>query len=1263
MSKFRKVLSVLTSAAITASMLSALTVTASASESELFSYDFESGEAWIIDGKSKGNYTNAFAYNDAKASNVYNLALSGSNTGGREANVTIPQTAEADNVKVSFDVYINTTIASCSTDLIVMDSSANAIFKVSDSNSNTIYLNGDSTVLSNANWYKVEAVLNFETKQVVYANLLQGDTVVATQKHAPFMNSAAANVGRIGMQSNRASGSSMSGGAMIDNLAAYSVTDEIYVATLAVKDSAENSVANAKVTFDDKEFTTDSEGIVKVAVLPGEYSYTVTKDGYEATQGVGDDASGSVTVSDSDVTEDITYSPKSYVAVPDVVTMSGGQAAMTAPIVNESYSGTAFTVAVADQENVPIVDADIEWTIEPSDDHVSVADGVVTVTKGFDGGESHVKTFTVTATATKNNSSQSASSEVSVSDYRFYEPGVGSSSYGEAEVHGVGGINYITTGSTKNAEAVISIPEPVAFTAGTAQLLSFDTTMTSKEVYTFQRSVIPMSSTDEDIVSLDYVNLEIGSNTTWSTSNSTLGVVYGAVPAIDSWVHVDILFKTNANNVTTATLTIGGQENDLGVISATDLAKIKLKVGNCGSGTDRYIALKDIVVKDVDVAGLDLFGASKFSTVTGVDAVKEYEVSAMVIQDGETFTWSTTIPGATIVPSEDTMKATLTVPGSTVSGGTITVTSSESTPEKPKSATLDVTIEAADIQSAALNGLDTLQYTVGAEYGYSVSDVIDQFDADITKLSNVTFESSNTGVLTIDSEGVAKVAAPGDATIKATVTAGTDSYEVTKNVKVVSLYLEGTTSEVNAANIISSENITGYRVTTAKDGVIVSQYDTETVPASVDLTDADSYEIDPIYTYNSLSGVAGAGFTVADSFAEGFYNMTFTKGDTKRADIYVNDYMVGNNVDQYGEGRAIADGTEYTINDAVVKGGSIKISTTDLGGNGSISKAVIVKAPSNVTRKAKLYVTGDSLVANYYGSYAEGTEVGGARTGWGQVLDNYINADMEVVNLANSGQYAEGLLTSAFPGIIAMAQPGDYFVLESGYNDRTYSTTEKMYNAVVEMVEQAEAKGMNVVLVSPNASQHDYKSSVQYASTMTQAAKDMMAKYDNVIYVDLSKLSYEFMVSTGIDTVISESAQVIKAAKNDDGTLASVSIIDSAALKVREWTGSDHNFTITDDVDRIYAPTANAAGTIKYSWNTVSGLKPVTTSSNTQQVALTYNLVAVQGDRLHSSYAAAMKWAEIVAQGMKDGGAGFINTDFSYTFTDTIGNKITCNVK
>lgn len=551
----------------------------------------------------------------------------------------------------------------------------------------------------------------------------------------------------------------------------------------------------------------------------------------------------------------------------------------------------------------------------------------------------------------------------------------------------------------------------------------------------------------------------------------------------------------------------------------------------------------------------------------------------------------------------------------------------------------EITIQKAKVESFVMNG--AAAFSNGQKSTYSVSDVKDQFGTDITNAVKVQYSSTNADVVSIDEKtGVATANAVGETNISATISVGESTKTETKTVIIKNYFLSGTATgnetTINSNDFVTSDNIVGYMITTAKDGVKVAQTTVESVPSVIDTTGADSYEIAPIYKYTGVT--LGAAFE--DVFADGMYNITFKKGDTKRADILVNGYMVGNNVDQYGEGRAISDGAEYTINDAVINGGSITVDTADRDGTGALTWVQLVKAPSNVNRTKKVYILGDSLVATYYGSYAEGTEVGGARTGWGQVIENYFSDDVEVVNLANSGQYAAGLLSSAFPGVMAMAQKGDYFIIEAGYNDRSYSSREEMKASVISMVEQCEAKGIVPVLVSPNASAHDFKAGLQFASTMNEAAAEMQAKYDDVIFVDLAKLSYEFMIGSGISHTASAEGDFITAVKNEDGSLKSVKLTKAAK-------DSKLNMPSTDDS--------------AYLWT--SDMKPVTINVSTELVKTTYNLTAVGGDTLHSSYAAATKWAEIVAQGMKDAGADFVTTDYTYTFTDAAGGEVICEVK
>ena len=262
------------------------------------------------------------------------------------------------------------------------------------------------------------------------------------------------------------------------------------------------------------------------------------------------------------------------------------------------------------------------------------------------------------------------------------------------------------------------------------------------------------------------------------------------------------------------------------------------------------------------------------------------------------------------------------------------------------------------------------------------------------------------------------------------------------------------------------------------------------------------------------------------------------------------------------------------VNDIVVKEGVAKITTADYA-SGQTESGVnigikVVKAPSIVERTKKIYTLGDSLVCIYYNG---GSDVNNTyQTGWGQVLQNYINEGYEVVDLGNSGVTANGLYGSAFTQVLQSSKPGDIMLLESGYNDKTYDPEAVMRAAVTGMYNEATAIGVDVILVSPNASQHDYKSSVAWTSVMTSLAGELGAKY-----INLSELSYNFLY---------------------------------------EMYG--------DNKDAVKA---------------------------------TYNV----SDGLHSQYRGAQKLASIVAAQMIGlGCADAVNTEYVYTFTDTLGNTITC---
>lgn len=524
------------------------------------------------------------------------------------------------------------------------------------------------------------------------------------------------------------------------------------------------------------------------------------------------------------------------------------------------------------------------------------------------------------------------------------------------------------------------------------------------------------------------------------------------------------------------------------------------------------------------------------------------------------------------------------------------------------------------------------EYGNRLDYDYSVDNV--QYTHSVYLKD---FKSSDESVIKIDQNGIMTAVGKGKATITANAYTGADNI-ISVDYTVDCFAIDGITeSDISyaAGELIENENISSYQITYSdgtsemieeteipaaavkQDGLVtILSYDTDGKLISVQnenvktgdkvaasngnkrvylctdgeitkITDTDTtmngykiehtagvkYEIAPVYKFTNVGDVKDEGKTLDAVFDGGYYNITFKKAETARGDIYVNGFMVGNNVDQADADRKVTDGALYTAEDIKVKNGSINVSMCD--GSTMLDYVTVEKQPYFYERPQRIYILGDSLACNYYGGFEQ--EVGGGRTGWGQVLSDFVN--VPVTNLANSGQYAAGLYETAFPSVMENGVEGDILLIGCGYNDRSYSTREEMTACVKDMIKQCREKQITPVLITPNASEHDYKPSVVWSSYLKDIAID-----EGCECIDLSKESYDFLYS-------------------------------------------------------LYGDNADSL------------------------VTKNFNLTEVGGDTLHSSYAGAYKWASIVAQDLKNiGYDDIINTDFSYTFTDTLGNVITAEV-
>ncbi|MGN1115717.1 MAG: hypothetical protein ACI4TH_04040, partial [Candidatus Ornithomonoglobus sp.] len=155
---------------------------------------------------------------------------------------------------------------------------------------------------------------------------------------------------------------------------------------------------------------------------------------------------------------------------------------------------------------------------------------------------------------------------------------------------------------------------------------------------------------------------------------------------------------------------------------------------------------------------------------------------------------------------------------------------------------------------------------------------------------------------------------------------------------------------------------------------------------------------------------------------------------------------------------------------------------------------------------------------------------------WGQVIDKFIDTDnINVTNLAESGNYAQGLYDSVFKTVLANAEPGDILLFECGYNDRNYPTSitsesaryENMKNYMELAYNEATAKGIKLVFVTPNISTHGtgWKQSVQGTGSVIAKCEELGCEY-----IDLSGLSWQYATDKYITPLGEEAAKTFWAA-------------------------------------------------------------------------------------------------------------------------------------
>src|SRR5690625_4737066 len=87
------------------------------------------------------------------------------------------------------------------------------------------------------------------------------------------------------------------------------------------------------------------------------------------------------------------------------------------------------------------------------------------------------------------------------------------------------------------------------------------------------------------------------------------------------------------------------------------------------------------------------------------------------------------------------------------------------------------------------------------------------------------------------------------------------------------------------------------------------------------------------------------------------------------------------------------------------------------------------KERENRMTHINIFLAGDSTVSNYDSSVAP-------RTGWGQVLSNYMSNKVVINNHASSGRSSKSFIQEGrLDKVIEQIQPNDYLFIQFGHND------------------------------------------------------------------------------------------------------------------------------------------------------------------------------------------------------------------------------------
>ena len=249
----------------------------------------------------------------------------------------------------------------------------------------------------------------------------------------------------------------------------------------------------------------------------------------------------------------------------------------------------------------------------------------------------------------------------------------------------------------------------------------------------------------------------------------------------------------------------------------------------------------------------------------------------------------------------------------------------------------------------------------------------------------------------------------------------------------------------------------------------------------------------------------GGGATFNANVPTGLYEVKIYNGNVTRMSVQIEGMQQIMNI----TGNGNSDSVIVSVTDGVI---NIGATPGRSGWYADISEIDITQISTDTTYPKTVWFCGDSTVCNYYPKNTS------TQAGWGQVFDQYIDSSWQVRNMATSGQYAKGFVDNGqFEPIKTYGKTGDLFIISIGINDTNYSNADEYTTYVSQMVTEAKAKGMKVILVKQQGRHADLNRSPLLTGRWFGGQLDAIGAAQNVPVMDLFTPWQEFGLTLGYD--------------------------------------------------------------------------------------------------------------------------------------------------